>query len=89
MERTIQSLIISFMDETRQWNKNLHAYRVLYSTTTAALQITYFIVDSADRGMVPNAMFIDQSAAFDCMEANILNRKLELYKFSVNTREWI
>ena len=57
--------------------------------TTAALQITDFLVESADRGMVPNAMFINQSAAFDCVEAEILNKKLELYKFSSNMREWI
>ena len=84
MERTVQTQIIGFMDQSRQWNKNLHAYRALHSTTTASLQITDFLVESADRGMVPNAMFIDQSAAFDCVEAEILNKKLELYKFSSN-----
>ena len=38
---------------------------------------------------MPNAMYIDQSAAFDCVEAELLNRKLELYNFSANTRMWI
>ena len=89
LERAIQSQIMEFMETTKQWNKNLHAYRSLHSTTTAALQLTEYTMDAADKGLVPNVMYIDQSAVFDCMEADILDRKLQVYKFSDNTRRWI
>ena len=58
---------MEYMESSGQWNKNLHAYRTLHSTTTAVLQITDFIMESVDNGHVPNAMFIDMSAVFDCV----------------------
>ena len=34
-------------------------------------------------------MLIDQSSAFDCVEADILDAKLELYGFAKETRDWV
>ena len=53
-----------------------------------SLQITDFIVEAADRYLVANAMMLDQSAAFDCMNANILDGELNLYNFSEDSRAW-
>ena len=61
----------------------------MHSTTTAALQLSDYLMETADKGWVPNSMFIDQSSAFDCIEAEILDRKLESYNFTVNSRKWI
>ena len=89
MERVIQKQVLNFMDTTGQFNRNLHAYRQISSTTTAALQITDYTMEAADLGMIPQAMLLDQSAAFDCVSADILDSKMELYGFSENTRKWL
>ena len=89
MEKSIQIQILDFMNESRQFNVNLHAYRKLYNTTTAALQLSDFTMEAADNNMVAQAMYLDQSAAFDCVSADILNDKLELYGFSSDVRKWI
>ena len=88
-ERVIQRQITEYMEETGQFNVNLHAYRNLHSTTTAALQMTNFIAEAADNHNITNAIIVDQSSAFDCVEPEILDRKLEKYKFSRNSRKWI
>ena len=87
-ERAIQIQVLNFMKNSRQFNKNLHAYRNLHSTTTAAIQLTDYYCEAADNGLVAQALLLDQSAAFDCVNAKILDQKLELYGFSKNTRNW-
>ena len=89
MEHAIQKQILNYMDESKQWNKNLHGYRELHSTTTTLLQVTDFINEAADEGQISNAMLIDQSAAFDMVDPEILDQKLALYKFSDKTRNWL
>ena len=84
----MQTQIMDYMNTTKQWNKNLHAYQKIYSTTTAALHLTDFTIEAADMGKVANCMQLNQSAAFDCVNSKNLDRKLELYKFSKNTRKW-
>ena len=88
MEKLVQKQVNKFMNDTKQWNKNLHAYRQMHNTTTADLQLTDYIVEAADKGLVANALMIDQSAAFNCMDAEILDEKMETYKFSNKTRRW-
>ena len=88
MEKAIQSQVLKFMNDTGQFNKNLHAYRSLHSMTTAALQLSDFMMEAADQGLIANAMMIDQSSAFSCVGTSILDGKLELYKLSEKTRRW-
>ena len=87
-EKAVHKQVLNFMKVSKQFNMNLHGYRELHSTTTAALQLTDYIMNAADREQVANSMMLDQSAAFDCVNAVILDRKLELYKLSENTRKW-
>ena len=87
-ERIIQKQVMTYMMNTRQLNRNLHAYRNLFSTTTAALQLTDFTCEAADNGLIAQALLLDQSAAFNCVNAQILDDKLELYGFDTDTRKW-
>ena len=87
-EKLVQKQVNEYMTSTKQWNINLHAYKKMHNTTTAILQMTEFVSDAADKGLVANALMIDQSAAFDCVDAVILDKKMEVYKFSRETRRW-
>ena len=59
------------------------------STTTAILQITDNLFTATDNNMMTSIMAIDQSAAFDCVNFEILLRKLKRYRCSQNTISWI
>ena len=84
----MQLQVLDFMDKSNQLNKNLHGYKSLHSTTTTMIQLTYFIGEAADAKLISNAMMVDQSAAFDCVDAQILDVKLGIYNFSDNARTW-
>ena len=77
------------MDKTSQWHENQHAYRRQHSTATAMLQLSDKIFEAADCKKVVTAMTIDESSAFDCINFNILDQKLELYGATEITRKWI
>ena len=71
-----------------QDNLTKNAYRKLHNTTTAIIQKTNFTMEAADLGLIGQAMMVDQSAAFDCVQARILDEKMKIYNFSENTRRW-
>ena len=87
-ERAVQRQVVQFMESSNQLNTNTHAYRKLHSTTTAVIQLTDYLMEAADDKKISNVMQIDQSAAFDCVDGDILDKKMELYKFSDKTRNW-
>ena len=56
MERAVLSQVLDFMENTNQFNKNLHGYKALHSTTTTMIQLTDFIGEAADAKLITNAM---------------------------------
>ena len=76
IERLAQSQIVEFMNKMQQFNHNLHAYKEMYSTTTAVLNITDSIVEAANQRKIAATLLLDQSAVFDCVDAHILLQKL-------------
>ena len=81
--------MLTFFESTNQINRNHHAYHKLHNTTTAILEISEEELEAADDNKIAQIMMIDESAAFDCVNHNILEKKLELYNFSTNSRDWI
>ena len=88
MEHVVKRQVLYFMDTMNQFNRNLHAYRTLRSMTTAVLQLTDFAVEAADKGQIAQLMMLDQSAAFNCVNAEILMEKMRVYKFAEATISW-
>ena len=78
IEKSVQSQIIQFMNTSKQWNSNNHAYTPKHSTTTTLLEMTESIY-----------MGIDQMAAFDSVIHELLYRKLRLYNFDESIINWI
>ena len=89
MERVVQQQMVKFMDETEQWHGNMHAYRKKHSTCTALLQLSDDIFQAADEREVATAIMVDESSAFDCINFETLDGKLELYGFGWKARKWI
>ena len=88
-ERVVQKQIMDHMNHHKMWNRNNHAYRPDHSTTMALIQLSDLIFQGCDNREVGTTTAIDQSAAFNSIKHDILTVKLQLYKFDVNTRDWI
>ena len=81
LEKVIYKQIYGYLTRNKILHPNLHGYRQNRSTLTALLQMYEKWVDASNKGQVSGAVFIDLSAAFDLVSAEILMKKLEIYKF--------
>ena len=88
-ERVVQIQLLNFLEETKQLAANQHGYRKYTNTTTALLQIMDIIATGTDANEITASMCVDQTAAFDCVEHDLLLEKLEYYKLSRSLKNWI
>ena len=79
----------SFMTSTSQWNHNNHIYKAKHSTTTTLLEMTDAVFQACDEKEIAVALGIDQTAAFDSVNYQILYKKMERYNFEASTIEWM
>ena len=89
VEMTAALQIKNFMKISNQWNSSNQAYREHGSTTTTLLQITDAIFKACDENNISTVITIDESAAFDCVDFETLDKKLQLYNFSTSARNWV
>ena len=88
-ERTVQVQLLEFLERTGQISRDHHAYRKYTSTTTALLRMMDVIAQGADENKIIATMNIDQTAAFDSVEHDLLLQKLRYYGIGGETMEWI
>ena len=89
LERVVYLQIVEYMDKYDYFHPNHHGFRASHSTTTALLQMYDLWMESVDRQEIAGIALVNMSAAFDCVDSDILLSKLELYGFSRHTRQWI
>ena len=89
LERVVFLQIVEYMESNRLFHPNHHGFRSLHSTTTAMLQLYDSWVEAIEKGEMSAVVMIDQSAAFDCVDHNILRDKLALYGFDPDALAWI
>ena len=89
VERAIQVQITSHMEETLQWNTSQHAYKKGYSTTSSLLQLSDLLFQACKSKQIAVAMAIDESSAFECVNKEILLKKMSLYNFGTSVTDWI
>ena len=89
VERATQHQLLLFMESTGQLNSSNHAYRKFMSMTTMLMEIMDKLYQGAEENKVTLMMAIDLSAAFDCVDPDLLIEKLERYNIGVNARAWV
>ena len=65
-----------------------HGFRKKRSTTSALLTLTQQWTKAHEDGKNVGALFWDLSAAFDCLNRELLCKKLKLYGFSEKALDW-
>ena len=89
VERTIQIQLQQHFERHELFNQNCHAYRSNLSTSTAILQMVDSLYTATDANLISQLMSIDQSSAFDCVNHDILIKKLCKYGCSNSFQAWI
>ena len=88
-ERAIQTQLLDYLEESNLLSMNHHAYRRKHSTITALVQLMDTIAMAADSNLITATLSMDLSAAFDCVDHEILKNKLRFYGLDVKTTNWI
>ena len=89
VEKVAQSQILSYLEENDMINSTSHAYRSGYSTTSALLELSEELYKGADEKKVLVIMTLDQSAAFDCVQHQLLMDKLAMYNMDDTVLKWV
>ena len=89
VEKTVQEQMTNHMKSEKLWNNDHYAYKANNSTTTAMAHLTDLIYEAADENLITVAMTIDETAAFDVINHNMLLEKLRLYNFDSTVITWI
>ena len=88
-EKIIQIQLVQHMDRYGLWNGSLHSYRKNLSSTTALAQVTDCTIAASEEKKIAAAIAVDESAAFDTIDHEILLNKLRLYRIHENTIAWL
>ena len=89
MERVIYDQLIKHVSKQNILHESQHGFRPKRSTISALTYLTSKWLSLLQAGKNVGILVYDLSAAFDCLDAEILDQKLEFYNFDVNTRNWI
>lgn len=79
LEKVLATRIVSFLESNNILSHNQHGFRENQSTMSALLSFLNLIYKALDEGNKVIALFVDLSKAFDCVDHNILLKKMELY----------
>ena len=89
VEKVVQMQILSYLEENDMINSTSHAYRSGCSTTSAMLELSEELYKGADEKKVSVIMTLDQSAAFDCIQHQLIMDKLALYNMDDSVLKWV
>ena len=88
LEKIVCDQVMQYLYERELLHSQNHGYRKNHGTITAILEAQEAIFDAVDKGEYVGIVTLDQSAAFDVIEHQILKTKLELYGFDGHTLGW-
>ena len=83
LEGVVTNCIRPHLEEYHLFDKYRSAYRAAHSTETALVRVHHDITSALDKGSTVALVMLDQSAAFDVIDHDILLKRLE-FAFSIS-----
>ena len=88
LERLVSNRMMNYLEDNKLISEGQDGYRKNRSTIKAISGLTDDVLDQAGEGKITAAVFIDFSKAFDCVNHNILLKKLANLGFSRSAVKW-
>ena len=89
VECSLQSQLFQHLEDSELLSQDHHAYRRQLGTTLAIIQIMDTITSGADRNQFVASLSVVQTKAFDCVNHELLLKKLLKYNIDNTTITWI
>ena len=88
LEKVVSIRLIRHLDQFDILSENQYAYRKGRSTELAAAKLIHDIINNFEENKFTLAVFLDLSRAFDCVNHDILCKKLEYYGIRNSLLDW-
>ena len=88
LQKLISLQLYEYLENNRILASNQFGFRKKFSTETAMLNVTNKWLINIDRGFLNGVIFLDLKKAFDCVDHEILLKKLTLYKCNELSLQW-
>lgn len=88
-EKIVHEQMVEFLLENNLLNCKQSGFRKLHSTSTAAIDVSDYILNEMGKGKYVGAVLIDFKKAFDTVDHKILLKKLYCYGFRDGSFDWL
>ena len=88
LEKIVRDRLNDFIKENRIINNSQFGFRKGHSTTHATINLLEATLDGLEQKLKVGGVFLDISKAFDCVDHNILLKKLEHYGIRWTSLMW-
>ena len=88
LEKVVKERLQKFITESHILNKSQFGFRKKHATTHAIINLFETTLDGLDNKLKVGGIFLDVSKAFDCVDHNILLKKLEFYGIRDTALMW-
>ena len=88
LEKIVCNQVTEFMEKNDLLPENQHGFRQNRSTMSAHANIQHEWNSNSEKKLITGVLLWDLSAAFDCLDCDILCNKLSIYGFCNNSVNW-
>ena len=88
LEKAVHNQLYNYLQEHRLLSQRQSGFRRKHSTATCLVEITDYLLDNLDKGIITGAIFLDLRKAFDVISHLVLLAKLPYYGINDNEIGW-